>query len=94
MWLLLLNTGSTKSELKLEIVKSPKKGQMTPILPILHPKHLKVYFLSQPKPFFSQIQLNNIYLLWHNQNDTKIYSFHILWNHLSKHLNKLDKNNI
>ncbi|RNA19018.1 hypothetical protein BpHYR1_034642 [Brachionus plicatilis] len=35
--------------LKLEIVKSTKKGQMTPILPILHPKHLKVY--SHLTPF-------------------------------------------
>ncbi|RNA44928.1 hypothetical protein BpHYR1_008668 [Brachionus plicatilis] len=35
--------------LKLEIVKSTKKGQMTPILPIQHPKHLKVY--SHLTPF-------------------------------------------
>ncbi|RMZ94030.1 hypothetical protein BpHYR1_016847 [Brachionus plicatilis] len=46
------------------------------------------------KSNFYLFQLDDIYLLWHNQNDTKIYSFHILWNSLSKHLNKLDKNNI
>ncbi|RNA31851.1 hypothetical protein BpHYR1_045371 [Brachionus plicatilis] len=46
------------------------------------------------KTNFYLFQLDDIYLLWYNQNDTKIYRFHILWNPLSKHLNKLDKNNI
>ncbi|RNA10760.1 hypothetical protein BpHYR1_053404 [Brachionus plicatilis] len=58
-----------------------------------------LFFLSQSIPYFHKsnfylFQLDNIYLLLHNQNYTKIYSFHILWNPLSKQLNKLDKKNI
>ncbi|RNA14334.1 hypothetical protein BpHYR1_011277 [Brachionus plicatilis] len=45
--------------LKLEIVKSTKKGQTTPILPILHPKHLKVY--SHLTPFGASIKFKFFY---------------------------------